>query len=352
MTSRYLTLKDKDLWLQFWKKLSEENREPFFHPGYYEAFERRGGGAAGCFLFEQGERFALYPFLKNGVGQKGYFDIEGAHGYNGIGLSNNEETFPPVFQEAFLDFCRDQKIVAEFTRFNPVHDAHPCSQYMKRIHTIDNVIVDLTLSEETLWNHSYTYAVRKSVNKAKRHNLSAEIVAGTSINKQFLDTFLNIFHETLQRNQAPHSAYFDRGFFETLIKTMPQQILFFFTMMGNRAVSAELVLLSPETGYSYLGGTEENFFDFRPNHLLKDAIIRSLKQMGKKRYCIGGGQSVDDRLFRYKNSYAVNGVYPFFIGTKIHNEKIYESLCREWEKKYQTLAETKGNFFLRYKLTE
>ncbi|MDO8527424.1 MAG: GNAT family N-acetyltransferase [Deltaproteobacteria bacterium] len=358
MQSKILDLKQSDTWAACLAEFPRDRQELFFTPGWYEAFEQKGDGKALCFVFEKEGDVALYPFLMNDIGRYDpdsvmgrYFDIEGAYGYNGVLATTASPSFVGPFQKHFLEFCRESRIVAEFTRFNPVLKNEVVSDYMKIIPVNDNIIVDLKMSEEDLWLKSYDYAVRKSVNKAKRNNLKMVVSDGCTVaSGGYLEQFLSIFHSTLDRNQATPESYFDLHYLQTLNKNLGEKALYFFALLEDKAVSAELVLLSPKGGYSFLGGTLAEAYDFRPNHFLKDHLIRRLKKNGKEYYCIGGGKKRGDGIFKYKNSFATDGAHPFYIGTKVHDEATYHDICSRFAARNPEKAERNKDLIFKYKL--
>ena len=81
-----------------------------------------------------------------------------------------------------------------------------------------------------------------------------------------------------------------------------------------------------ENAYSFLGGTDSEFFDFRPNDLLKFEIIKWAKEKGLKNFILGGGYGEDDGIFQYKSCLAPHGIVDFYIGKKIYDENSYEKL--------------------------
>lgn len=351
MKNEFITLKCFDVWNDCLSRFPSKKVEIFFTPEYFAAHESlEEEGTAKCFIFEKEGDVGMYPFLMRKVHEDGYYDIEGAYGYNGVLVTTHKPSFVKEFQKAFLAFCHESRVIAEFIRFHPLLKNETFFEYMNVTKKNDNIIVNLDLSEKEIWENSYDYAVRKSIKKALKNGLKTEFFDGQSVLKgNYLDAFFEIFYKTLDRNKANSSSYYNRAFLEKWLVAMPTKLLFFFALLNDRPVSTELILLSPETGYSFLGGTLEEAFPFRPNHLLKHELILQLKRMGKRHYCIGGGQAINDDLFRYKKTFDVNGVYPFFIGTKVHNKNIYNELCDEWEKKNPEKIEMFGKYFLKYK---
>ena len=52
---------------------------------------------------------------------------------------------------------------------------------------------------------------------------------------------------------------------------------------------------------------------------LKHEIIIYLKTKGVKYFCLGGGATVNDGIYKYKKSFSKDGNVDFYIGKKIYN---------------------------------
>ena len=89
----------------------------------------------------------------------------------------------------------------------------------------------------------------------------------------------------MDRRSASQEYRFKRTFCEHLMDQLPQCTHFFHVLSEGRVVSTELVLVSAEHAYSFLGGTLAEAFEVRANDLLKHEIIRWAKQAGKKTLC-------------------------------------------------------------------
>ncbi len=100
----------------------------------------------------------------------------------------------------------------------------------------------------------------------------------------------------------------------------------------NIAISAELLLLSKTTVFSYLGGTKADFFNLRPNDLLKHTIIEWACANKYDYFVLGGGHKMNDGIFQYKKSFFKNDIVSFHTGRKIINKKIYKELCLKTHK--------------------
>jgi Acetyltransferase (GNAT) domain len=78
-----------------------------------------------------------------------------------------------------------------------------------------------------------------------------------------LDEFLHVYTETMKRRNADRYYYFSRAFFETLIRSIPGLFVFSHVVHQGRVVASELVLLSRNHAYFFLGGTLADAFELR-----------------------------------------------------------------------------------------
>lgn len=355
MTISILTLEQTDTWQSYYENLPTTCTAVYFSPQYYQIFQKMGQGNACCFVLEEQGKFILYPFLIKPIRPLGYletsqefYDIEGAYGYNGAASNCNDAEFFYTFGTQFCDYAKSENIVAEFTRFNPTLQNQTKSQYMQIIHANDNVVLDL--AGKNIWMEDYEHATRKNVNKAQRSGCSVTFYEGNSIPDQLFESFLSIYADTMTRNDAESYYFFSRSFFEMLQNDLDHNTLFFFTHKDSVPISAEIILYDSETAYSFLGGTLSPFFPLRPNDLLKHVIIQTLQERGVRYFCLGGGITKNDGIFKYKKTFAKSGVRNFYIGKKIHNNEAYATIVENWQQKNPDKAATHENFLLKYRL--
>jgi hypothetical protein len=349
-TFKIIYLKDKEEWQEKYSLLPIGQQDIYYTPEYYALYENNGDGQACCFVFEQDNDIALYPFLKNSINDLGYdldkeyYDIQGAYGYNGVIASSYNNCFIALFQRAFDEYINKSFIIAEFTRFNPVLNNHIFSQYLTLQHDQDNILVDLNLRD--LEKESYEYTTLKNVRKAIRNNLKCICLKENEIDITHLNAFIEIYYSTIGRNKAETFYYFPDSFFISLIKTLSKNCTLYFVEHNGEKIATELVLFGNEIAYSFLGGTLSENYELRPNDYLKDYIIKDLKCKGLKTFCLGGGSK---GVFNYKKKFAKHGIIPFFIGGKIHNKRIYESVINQWSSKSPEKVSQYSKYFLKYR---
>ena len=164
----------------------------------------------------------------------------------------------------------------------------------------------------------------ESTQKCKKANANGLQIIIESTG-EYLEDFLRIYYCTMDRSDAQQDYYFSRRFFQDLC-AMEDNIMFFHAVHEGRIVSTELVIYGAEHAYSYLGGTDKETFDLRPNDFLKYEIIKWTKEKGLKSFVLGGGYGADDGIFQYKLCLAPNGVQEFYIGRRIFDRQAYDTL--------------------------
>jgi len=348
-----VTLDNKLLWDKTYHSLPLSLQDVYYTSEYYSIYEKTSGSKAVCFVFNDEKSIFLYPFLLSEIDRKftdleeKYYDIEGAYGYNGPLVYNGNSNFVEKANRLFCEVCERNNIVAEFTRFNPVLKNHTFTNYMKIIHANNNIVLDLNISD--IWKDAYEHSTRKNINKAERFGLKNYYVTGQNISEEEIIFFLDIYYNTMKRNNAQEQYYFSETYFKNIKNSIPNNTLFFFTVYENKIISCELVLTGSKIGYSFLGGTLPDYFSMRANDTLKNKIITTLKELGFNYFCLGGGTTLDDGIYKYKKCFAKNGSVDFFIGKKIHNQTIYDKVIGKWQLLYPVKEEIYKHYLLKYK---
>ncbi len=348
-----ISCKDKLLWDKTLDAFSPQLRDLYNTSDYYAVCQNQSNSNVKCFIYKDNGDTFFYPFLLTDIpnaytkSEIKYFDIEGTYGYNGALTTGSTGQFLERVKNTFLSYCSENNIIAEFTRFNPVIKNHLWQQYLNPVKVNENVILELTM--ENIWMNAYEQSARKNIKKAERSELQTFHVFGENISVTDMSIFLDIYYSTMKRNNAKESYYFSESFFSDISRLPQQSAIFFFTRKDDKILSCELVLVGREIGYSFLGGTLPEYFSLRANDILKHYIINTLKILGYKYFCLGGGTSLNDGIFNYKKCFAKNGIQDFYIGKKIHNQKMYDTVIKNWTEMYPEKDVIYKNHLLKYK---
>ena len=321
---------ERQAWIHYWEQWPE--REIFAHPEYVRLYAGSGERAL-CAAASCDGSYILYPFLLRSLSEESYCDLSlrdstdivTPYGYGGPfrwGKAWNPEELSE-FWKRFVAWVSQARVVSEVVRLSLFPDT--LAEYAGDSHVVaDNVVLKLR-SEKELWPE-FEHKVRKNVNRARASGVTVD----ADETGHCLDNFMAIYTSTMDRRNAGQTYYFSREYFERIHQTLKGQFMYFFSRVGATVVSAELVLVSAERVYSFLGGTNADWFHVRPNDLLKMEIMNWAYSAGKKEFVMGGGYERGDGIYHYKLAFAPHGSVPFSIGSRIFDADAYQQLvaCR------------------------
>jgi predicted N-acyltransferase len=259
------------------------------------------------------------PWLIGGVQ---YYDAITPYGYGGplVLHSSDAKGLIAEFTVAWRDYCANENIICEFVRFHLFDNVDIRENYYGvAAHMSDNVVVNTAVAPDTIAT-TFKPKVRKNIKKAVRSGLTVEC----DETGRRLEEFLRVYYNTMDRNNASAYYYFSEKYFHDICDQLQGNRVFFHVLHENNVISTELVLCSDDYAYSFLGGTDNAFYDFRPNDLLKYEVIQWCFSTGRKKYILGGGYRKDDGIYRYKKAFSSDADTPFYVGKAVHNREIYQ----------------------------
>lgn len=352
---RVMSLSDRDLWSECVLRLPKDQQDVYFTPQHYQLHEEKGEGKALCFVFELDANLAIYPFLLNSISVLGYnlvgeyYDVQGAYGYNGIATTTQDPTFIQGFADAWISWAKDNRIVTEFIRYNPVLKNENLCSWAPPIDVLDNVLIPLT-NYEDIWKHSYERSVRNAVRKSEKYEMDFMVEMCDEITEESYAKFIELYLETMQRRSADDYYYFDETYFCSLRRYMKNHLLLVAALHDGNVISIDLYLHNHINAYGFLSGTKKEFFHLSPNTFLRDRTIKALIDMGFQNYSIGGGLARNDSIFKYKKNFSMATESVFYIGKKIHLPEVFSEIKTQWAAKYPTAAEKHGGKIQGYRI--
>ncbi len=341
MQYKILTLADTREWNGLMDKLPSHAQDIYYTPEYYSLYQNYGDGKALCFVFEKDGETALYPFLINSVNRLGYilekeyFDIQGAYGYNGLISSTNSPSFVHEFYKAFDLFCSTKNIVAEFARFHPIIENHRFSNENMTVRFDRNTVyLDLSPNIETIWEKSYSANNRNMIRKALKNNIRISV---GSTKEDYLG-FYRIYVETMKNVSSASYLYFNEDYFMGFMKNLLDKHHLILAKHDNEIIGGMILMVHKDYAHYHLSGRRKDFGKFALNNLFLDFAIKLAKKSGCKFFHFGGGNSTDakDSLLRFKSNFS-KGKAGFYIGKKVHDQKIYENVMDQWKSKHTNL---------------
>jgi Acetyltransferase (GNAT) domain len=302
------------------------NYDVFYLNSYAKAFQLQGDGEPILIYYENKTERAINVVMKRDIAKcepfqgllekNRFFDLSSPYGYGGF-LSNRPLTEQPI--KEYEQHCINKGYISEFIRFKLFGDYKDFFGGTVESHS-HNVVRSLKMTLEDIVK-DFEHRARKSLNKAKKMGLTIEI----DLHPNRIDDFLDIYYKTMERTNAEDNFYFKKDFFE-VINQMKDNIAYFYVIYEGKIISTELVIYGSENCYSFLGGTDREYFKLNANTFLKYEIIKWAKQKGLSNFILGGGYGKDDGIFNYKKSFAPNSLVDFNIGKRIYDKDKYNYL--------------------------
>jgi hypothetical protein len=320
-------------WIDLWE--SWPGREVSAHPFYVRLFARPGDRVV-CAAARTPSGGILYPVILRPFSAEPWAgerargcDLTTAYGYGGPFAWNVPDRQTASFWSQFDSWARARRAVTSFARLS----LFPEQMITFEGELIDrgpNVVRTLEHPDDELWS-SYDGKVRKNVKRARREGLVVQF----DPRGERLDAFQQIYEATMNRREALSLYFFPKSFFESIITDLAGHFTFAHAVAGEKVVASELVLLSAQNSYFFLGGTLADAFSLRPNDLLQHEIFRHCRDRGLERCVLGGAYRPDDGILRFKRSFAPGGDRPFRVGVRTYDREASSRLIesrRAWER--------------------
>ncbi|WP_299436906.1 GNAT family N-acetyltransferase [uncultured Aquimarina sp.] len=310
-----------------------------------------------CFLFEKdGAPIILMPFVlrKIKINEKDYpyYDVISPYGYSGPLFNENVTSNDLAEFWKHVDiWYNENNVITEFVRFslNENHENYSGSL----IKTLSNVKGRLLDNFEDQWN-AFLPKVRNNYRKAINYDLDFKVFHKDQITKEVIKIFNDIYVATMTRNNADSIYFFSSAYFEDLILSNLDNFSIVVVYYEGIPISVELIINYKDVIFAFLGGTNAEYFSYRPNDFLRVKVIEWAVENGKKHYVLGGGMKDGDGLYKNKKSlFPKDEDVIFCTGRKIVNEQLYDELCLSSDKEYTNIKkeDLKNYFFPYYRLS-
>jgi hypothetical protein len=357
MKSGVDTLNNCADWQHLYGLLPNSLKVLYASPGYYQAYQ----GVENCeimcmWVYQDDHNFLFYPFLKKSINALGYqlgakfSDISGAYGYGGPMGEADGPGIIEEFNNELLAWIKGNNVVTEFVRYCPLTGNRSFHTYTDQIDVLDNVYIDLTHGLDWIWDNSFEYRVRKTVRKGLSYGLTTELLSGHEIKASDLETFCQIYHSTMARNDADEFYFFDLSFFSSLIDHLGDRVVLAITSLDTKPISTEIVLEDGNLAFGFLGGTLKELYNYKANTFQRWELLQYLYERGIAKYSMGGGASRGDGIYSFKKGFSKDCDNLFYIGTKVHLPEVYGEILAQWRSNYPNSAELHSNKIQGYRI--
>lgn len=325
--------------------------EIYFENEYAKIYELNGDGKVEKFKYESEDGRVEYLFLKRKIelSKEEYYDIITPYGYGGpLFFPESSEKLPKLtsdFREEFEDYCKKNKIVSEFIRFHPLLDNYKhLEKHLEIIYYHNTICMNLNNEEQILSEMDHN--ARNKIKKAIKNN----VVIKSEGEEENIKKFIEMYYETMDKNNASDYFYFDEKYFKNLFELGKDKIELFNAYHEGKIITTTIILKGKEFIHYHLSANTEKGYKLSANNLLLFEIAKWGAKNGYKNFHLGGGHAgAEDNLFKFKNSFNKKGILKFYIGKKIHNLEAYNNLIELHEDKRPEIKGKNLDFFPLYR---
>lgn len=324
---------DRKTWLDLWS--SWPKRDVMAHPEYVRLFARPQDRAVAA-AFRTATGGILYPVIVRPLDAEPWApagaracDLTTAYGYGGCFAWSVTPADAASFWSQFDLWAAAKGVATSFARLS-LFPGHLLPFNGETVTGGPNVVRRVDLPTGELWN-DYRSDARRNIEIARTSGVEVEF---ESTGKR-LDDFLRIYTSTMDRRGALSGYYFPRSFFEAFLQNLAGLFTFAHAIANGKVISSEILLLSPDHAYSYLGGTLAEAFHLSPTYLVKHESFVWCRDHGMRAVVLGGGYQPNDGILRFKQRFGRACEVPFQLGRKNYDLEEANRLVdarRRWER--------------------
>lgn len=292
-----------------WKEMLEECTYDFYHiPEYVSIEAQMLKGEAIAYYHEADNCKILIPLVKRKIpclqtNQNDWYDACSPYGYAGI-LCNQEFDIDAMddIVEKFQQDAREEGLVTTMIRLHPYYN----NALFRETSAITQVVrgytvwIDLRKDMDKLFS-SFSRNHQQNIKQLQQRQFT--VVKG---NWKHYEAFVDIYYQTMDRNQASDYYYFDQHYFLMLRAVLGDSIELL-TVQDSEGVICAGGIFTCFHGIiqCHLVATKQEYLNVSPVKL----IFYEAAKWGKERECkwlhIGGGRRViDDSLYHFKQGFS------------------------------------------------
>lgn len=348
-----------DLSHPLWQQTLNNLRHDIYHLPEYVALEaQRIKAIPEAILISQGDRIFFVPYLlrscnvlsTNHQSQVELFDVISPYGYPGILMNEAAANTPEFLSLAFNELIHqlsNKKVCSAFLRLHPILNQN-LSEYPHCQVNGETVAVDLTLSLAEIWNQTRPEH-RNKINKCKRTGMTAKMVSFVD----YIDDFIDIYEQTMDRVGATKSYYFGKDYFVELSQALKNQLHLCIVELNDEIICGGLFTEACGIVQYHLGGTKSAFLKQAPSKLMFDYVRTWAKERNNEFLHLGGGVgSAKDSLYHFKAGFSKQR-HTFSTMRLVVDQKNYHSLVQRRAEELDISDEEllKSDFFPAYRIT-
>ena len=335
---------------------SFDNFEVYYLSGYVKAFEINGDGTPELFYFHDSCSRAICVMMRRDVSDDPHFaglesgkylDIITPYGYGGfIFESIPDQTSINNLHSELIEKLTAEGYVSAFFRFNPLSDNASIHHSPIEVTPLGKTIaIDLS-SLEIIWQN----IIRQNRNKIRKAEKSGVTIRHGK-GMELLDTFKEIYDETMRRDNADEYYFFGREFYESIDRDLYDNYEIFYAEYEGKIIAMSIIIFAGHNIHYHLSGSRYEYRNLAPTNLLLYKVALWGHEHGYKSFHLGGGVgSGEDNLYKFKAAFNRNSDCRFAIGKLIIDDDKYQKLLNI--RNFNDNEISRINFFPQYRASK
>lgn len=309
-------------------------KDIYFEPNYGKLYEQVENGESVFYEFSNEHGSITNLFIKKEIPidldkDRRYYDITTPYGYGGPIINEvqegKEKELLEAYYQDFKEYCHKDHIVSEFIRFHPVLGNEKQFESIYDVEFYKKTTGTNLKDFDDPFQQEFSKSTRKRSRRALRDGVTYEVTE----NPTSLDEFIEIYYETMDRNEAADIYYFDRDYFDKCLEYFSKNMITIKAIYEGKTIAMGTYFVYDKYIHSHLFGTLNEYLDLSPAYVIGYALTEWGKEKGYDLVHDGGGTSrdEDDSLFRFKKKFGQNTEFDYYLAKKIWDHDIYEELC-------------------------
>ena len=288
-----------------WSEIVSKSKQfDFYHCHSYHLLEKENRPVLLVSFFN--DDFIALPLIVRAIPNTSFFDCTSVYGYCGLISSIDFKDIPSekiiYFKEQLLKFFERNTIVTAFSRLHPLNSMDGFFNNFGLVRDINKTVaIDLRISPEKQ-RAQYRKSFKLQLNQLRRKGF--EVVNAQT--KEEIDTFINIYHETMHRVEASERYFFNHKYFHDFIDTKCFKVYVLIAKIQGEIVAGAIFTITNNIMQYHLAGTAEAYLKERPMKLIVDEARLLGNELGLDFLHLGGGVggSDEDSLFYFKSGFS------------------------------------------------
>jgi len=292
---------DDDRWTEI---INKSKQYDFYHTQSYHLLEKENRPVLCVSYFK--ENFIALPLVIRKIPNTNLMDCTSVYGYCGPVSNMDFETIPEFgivfFQQCLLSFFKKNAIVSAFTRLHPLTSCSKMFYNFGQVKDVNiTVAIDLRLTRDEQ-RKQYRKSCKNEINGLKRKGY--EVVKATT--KEEIDSFIEIYHETMKRVNATDRYFFDEDYFYQFLDNKCYQNWLLLAKINDSIAAGGIFTVTNKIMQYHLSGTKEAYIKDTPMKLILDEARLIGNQLNMEFLHLGGGVggNDEDSLFKFKSSFS------------------------------------------------